>query len=411
MAAVVLLAVVAGALRLWRLGDWGFYFDELYTVEDSLHFSWDPNAPVASGATLPAVFTPVTYLLTRLAFGVWGVNEWSARLPSAVAGAVAVALFYVLFARMSCRRMGGLGALLIAVSPWHIYHSQEARFYALLFLFGGASAFAFYIGLERGSRAWMFASALLLLFALLTQTAAVFVGVAFVTYLVALYILPYEKPLGLRGRTLVWFFLPLLISGVILVPFALNVLQRWGMRAEDYGYTAVHIVQAVGYNFGVPLLAVAGFGLIESFRRRERLGLFGAVYAGVPLLLLLLATVVLKAGMGPRYLLAALPGFFLLSAYGGVQILRYLSPRSVWLATGVVALMLTAQLPLLMSYYVDGDRADYRRAAAFLAAHAAPQDVIMTPQSPYTLKYYLRRPVELLTVSEETLRRFEQSPG
>jgi hypothetical protein len=357
--------------------------------------------------TMPTVSVPLMFVLTRLSFEAFGVNEWSARIVQAVCGVVAVPVSYLLFSRVSCRSLGWLGALLIALSPWHVFHSQEARFYSILFLFGGVAAWSFYLGLEHGSRAWMFCSALFLFLAVLTHTSAVFVGAALVTYPIALWILPFEKPVGLCWRTMRWFVLPLVVGGLLMTPLILYVLNHWGSREEE-GYTALHIVIALLYNFTTPLMAIAGFGLIESLRRRERLGLFAAIYGGMPLMLLFVAILVLKAGMGPRYLLSSLPAYFLLAAYGGVQILRYIGDKSRWLAAGLIAMMLLSPLPQLLSYYVDGDRGDFRRAATFLKENAQPDDEVLAPQSPYTLKYYLGRQVQLLRVSSDALRQLEQ---
>jgi 4-amino-4-deoxy-L-arabinose transferase-like glycosyltransferase len=408
VAAVIALTGLAAALRFWRLGKWGLFYDETATVDDAIQFTWDPNAHVTSGTNLPTVFFFLTLVPMRWAYALWGVNEWSSRFVPAVAGVVAVPLCYALLSRMSCRTLGWLGALLITVSPWHVYHSQEARFYPMLFLFGGATAFSFYLGLERASRGWMFAAAVSLFLSLLTHTSAVFLAPALVAYVIALWVLPFDKPLGLNWRTLKWFVLPLAIGGLLMSPMILIVVKRWGMRKEDYGYSPSHIVSAVLYNFGVPLILIAGFGLLESLRRRERIGLFAAIYGGVPLALLLTATFLLHAAMGPRYLLSSLPAYFLLAGYGGVQILRCIGERSNLLKAGLVAMMLTVQLPMLMSYYVDGDRADYRRAANFLKENAGEKDVILAPQSNYTLKHYLGRFVKLLPVSEGELRKLEQ---
>jgi hypothetical protein len=411
--AMMLLTLLAAALRFYGLGKWGFYFDEFYTVDDALNMRWGsvygiPMATFPNDAHTASI--PITFLLTRLAFILFGVSEWSARCMSALAGVAAVPLFYLFFTRISSRTLGWLGALLIAVAPWHIYHSQEARFYALLFLFGGGAAFSLYLGLERDGKWSLFLSTVFLTLALLTQTAAVFLAVALFAYLLILWVFPCEKPPGLRWRTFKWFVVPFMVEGLLMSPFALYVLQHWGMKQEDYKYSPAHIMQALIYNFGAPLIALAGFGLLESLRRRERLGLFLAMYGGIPLLLLLTATFLLKSAMGPRYLLGALPAYFLLAAYGGVLILRQVGGKSPLLAAGLVALMLTAQLPFLMSYYVDGDRADYRYAANFLSSQMGPSDVVLSPHSPYTLKYYLQRHVELLNVSESELRHIEQTP-
>jgi len=411
IAFALLLGGMAAALRFWRLGQWGYYYDEGYTVYHTERIRWHfvCGLPVIDWMHPEIASVPLMPVLMRLVFEAWGVNEWSARLVQAVFGVAAAPVFYLLFTRMSGRWLGWVGALLITLSPWHVFHSQEARYYAAVFLFGGVAMCAFYLGLEHDRPGWMLVTLLSLLLGFVTHTTIVFVGGALLVYLILLRLLPFEKPAGLRWRTLRWFMIPIAAGFLIKSPRLIGFMN-WGLTYEEKGYTAPHIVFAVAYNFGLPLIAIAAFGAAESLRQRDRLGLFAVVGAGVPLLTLLFLTFVFKAGMGPRYLMGSAPAYFLLAAYGGVQVLRHITAKSRWLSMGLVGLMLTAQLPLLLSYYYDGDRADYKRAAAFLSAHAGSTDEVFAPQSPYTLESYLHRPVQLLTASENDLRKFEQNP-
>jgi 4-amino-4-deoxy-L-arabinose transferase-like glycosyltransferase len=56
----------------------------------------------------------------------FGMNVWTTRLPSAIAGVVAVWLLYQLMNRWYGRRPALLAALLLAVSPWHVHLSRLA---------------------------------------------------------------------------------------------------------------------------------------------------------------------------------------------------------------------------------------------------------------------------------------------
>ncbi len=410
VAAILLLTVMAAALRFWKLGEWGFYYDELYTVDHSLHIRWHAvwGLPALDSLHREIRHVPLTPWLMRMVFSIAGASEWSARLVQAVFGAAAPPVFYLLFRQMSNRWVGFIGALLIAVSPWHIYHSQEARYYSVVFFFAGVAACAFYLGLKHDSRGWMFLSVLCLVLGLLTHTAAVFIGVALLAYPLTLWVLRFEMPAGWRWRTFGWFLVPCLFSGGLLLPIFLYVLFGWGLGYAEPSYSASHIVFALGYNFSPPLLLLALWGACEALRRRDALGVFAVLVGGIPLLLLLLATYLLVSGMGPRYLVGALPAYFLLAAYGSVHLVqpRRLAPR--WVGIGLAAGLVSLQFPSLLSYYKDGDRADYRRAAAFLRENAQPTDIVFAPQSPYTLEYYLRRPVQLLTVKEEELQKLQR---
>ena len=63
---------------------------------------------------------------------VFGDSELSIRTPSFVSGILAILLIYVYASRVVDRRTALLSSFLLAVSPAHIWYSQEARAYSLL---------------------------------------------------------------------------------------------------------------------------------------------------------------------------------------------------------------------------------------------------------------------------------------
>jgi uncharacterized membrane protein len=72
-----------------------------------------------------------------------GSEEWVLRLPSALVGLLSIYLLYRLGSALFDRLTGLAAALLLAVSPFHVWYSQEARMYALVGLLClGAGLFA-----------------------------------------------------------------------------------------------------------------------------------------------------------------------------------------------------------------------------------------------------------------------------
>lgn len=76
---------------------------------------------------------PLYYLLLQT-FSFLGTSEAALRFPSALAGIAAIPLLYRLVSRLYGSAPAALAALLLAISPAHVYFSQEARCYTLLFL-------------------------------------------------------------------------------------------------------------------------------------------------------------------------------------------------------------------------------------------------------------------------------------
>src|SRR5213078_3841336 len=81
----------------------------------------------------------------------FGDAEGMLRLPSAIFGTAAVGMLFLLSRRLFGATAGLVAAGLLALSPFHIAYSQEARAYALFVLLSIASCDLFVRLLERKS--------------------------------------------------------------------------------------------------------------------------------------------------------------------------------------------------------------------------------------------------------------------
>lgn len=84
----------------------------------------------------------------------FGFSEISVRLPSVIFGVGTVVLTYFLGKNLFNKKIGIIASLLLAVSPLHVYYSQEARMYSLA-TFSVALFSYFFIGLLNGKK-WAF---------------------------------------------------------------------------------------------------------------------------------------------------------------------------------------------------------------------------------------------------------------
>jgi len=144
---LIIILVLAAFLRLYRLSDFpaGFNADEaalgynayslMTTGRDEHGHPWPVNLE-SFGDFKPALYT---YLLIPF-IKVFGLTEFSVRLPSALAGILSVYLIYLitklLFEKLefeNCLKIGNCklkiedtAALILAVSPWHLHFSRGA---------------------------------------------------------------------------------------------------------------------------------------------------------------------------------------------------------------------------------------------------------------------------------------------
>lgn len=211
LAGVAILTLVAAALRLPTLDASSLWFDEAVTLSLLRMDLGDTVAQIPRSESTPPLYYVTAWLWTRAL----GETEVMVRALSALAGIVTVPVLYAAGARLATRRVGLIAAALAAVSPLLVWHSQDARAYALLVLLCAVSLLAFARALAaptaRRLAAWALAAAL----ALLTHYFAVFLVAGEAVWLLVRH----------RGRrsTLAAAAVPLLV-GAALLPLA--VAQR-----------------------------------------------------------------------------------------------------------------------------------------------------------------------------------------
>jgi Dolichyl-phosphate-mannose-protein mannosyltransferase len=127
IAAVGAATLVGLAIRLYRLAAEPLSSQEIYT--------WD-----FAHQTVPFIFGPLShietnppfyYLLMNLVMRI-GESELLLRLPSVIAGTMAIPLVYILGRLGGASKSGVIGAGLLSLSAIAIFYSREARTYALL---------------------------------------------------------------------------------------------------------------------------------------------------------------------------------------------------------------------------------------------------------------------------------------
>jgi mannosyltransferase len=138
--AVAVLTILAAALRLYRIGHQGLWFDEAYTVM----LVKLPFAKLLS--TVPKTeSTPyLYYLLAWVWTHIFGRGASDLRALSALAGTAVVPVGYLATAKLTTNRRAGLiVAALATFNPLLIWYSQEARAYELLVLMSACTLLAF----------------------------------------------------------------------------------------------------------------------------------------------------------------------------------------------------------------------------------------------------------------------------
>ena len=148
---VVFTALFAGGLlRVWDLGRFSFWTDEMFHVMSAKSYIENEGLDVPMKGQYTRAF-PVTWL-TAASFRVFGESEWSARLPFAVMNLGFILTGFLVLRRFFSAPIAALFAVGTAFSPLAIEMARECRMYTLFqWLYFGASA-AFIAGMEgRGA--------------------------------------------------------------------------------------------------------------------------------------------------------------------------------------------------------------------------------------------------------------------
>jgi 4-amino-4-deoxy-L-arabinose transferase-like glycosyltransferase len=136
LAALLAITLLALGLRLGRLTFQPLWWDE----GTSVYFASQPLSDLTA-ATAADIHPPFYYVLLHFWMLLCGRGEAALRLFSVVIGALTIPLIYLVGRRLFDTRTAFLAALLLALSPFHVYYSQEVRMYAPVTLLGLASVY------------------------------------------------------------------------------------------------------------------------------------------------------------------------------------------------------------------------------------------------------------------------------
>lgn len=381
------ITAVALLLRLFRLGRWSFWIDEILTLQDSLaltaHWQADPIFALTNH--------PLTALVVNGTVSLWGESEWSARLGVAVLGATMPLLLFPLMRPLFGTAVTLLTLIFLALSPWHLYWSQNVRFYILLQLLFTVALLLFYRGLERDSTTALLGSLLLAGLASTERLLAVFYGPIILLYLLFLWWRPADRPAGFHRRHI---GLLLGITAVLFIPAAWIFLRDptiWQALYLDYrgaGPLPTLWQFARGIDPQIALLVGIGVGLAFYQRRVPRQQLFLWLAAGVPVIGVTVAA--LFQFTNGRYLFLCLPFWLLLAAQAAVRLAgKRGSPR---LTAVFLTVLLLLPVPELIEYYtvLNGSRPDWRGAFLYVSDRAAASDLLYS-NDPVVGAYYTER--------------------
>jgi len=368
--AVLLVLGLAALLRVQGLSRWSLDGDELY--------SYYGVQKLLDGQAEPGVRSyPLGYLLMAGSAALLGLNELGLRAASALCGLLAVAALLLRRRDAVPAGAGIVAALLAALSPWLVYHSQEARFYAPLLLFATLATLDALPG--PGQRPWR---ALLfgVLAALCHPSALLLLPCLVVPALARRF--PLRAVVAVSAAGAVAGAAWLLWGGSSLPSIVQAALARHALASYD----TLHLLAGLGYAIGPAALLLVAAGASTALRAPAPGDRLLLACAAVPVALLLSLSL-LAASVQQRYAMAAVPALLLLAGRGAVALAGRPTLRGALVAAAVLA-----PVPQLWALARDGDRSDMRGTAAWLRDHARPDDIFVADEHALLDLYFQRQP-------------------
>lgn len=396
---VLILLTLAGlALRAFHMDAQSLWFDEI----GSAHVATMPLADLVhagetNGAIEPTAWLSTAYyavLRTVLALP-HASPEWLLRATSVALGTATIPALAWTAGAFLPRTTVLVVTTALAVSPFHVWYSQEVRPYVLLVLVATLAMGAYFRALDHDRWPAWIATGLLTTVALYTHPIAV--ALPMICGIGLLSVAATDPRRALRG------FATLVATGIAFLPEVVMLARHGANHPADprpiglLDLPYMFYAYAVGFSLGpsttelhtptmatlwphVPIVIVAGVvfgllagrGLLAARRLRPLVARVLATWLIVPFALALVVASTTANPLNVRYTIVAFPAFLVLLGLGASDVHRP-AIRALLLAALVVCGISIAQLSSDPRYAKE----DCRGLAAVLRAEATPDDLVI----------------------------------
>ncbi|MCP4547268.1 MAG: hypothetical protein GY835_12485 [bacterium] len=378
------LTAVAAVLRLFRLGDWSLWIDEGNTL-------W--LTEFLSGKR-PTDSYPVFFWLERGMVELLGTGEFALRLLPALLGIISVPLLYLLFRRDAGERTAFWGAMLMALCPWHLFWSQNARYYTLLLVEAILLFKLAWSWWEDGGEIKLGGIVAVGFLGVMSQYTLLLAWPALGLYPIVAWCAGYARDRRFAIKRILIFWVALAIPVALAFGRMLKFSERFIDIPQQYGNNPLLILAALVYRLGLPICIAILLGLIFGWsakdRTRRRFTMFLTCAVVIPSLLA--AVMSLKMIATSYYVFFALPLFLLLA---GQALAESFEHKRLTLVAGLVLAAFYLQGDILYFTCHHGDRIRWREAVALVNADKEPGDKVISSGAE-AVAYYLGAEPQLL---------------
>lgn len=385
--------LLATGLRLYRLDYQSLWLDELYSIIPA-----DPQNSLASIIEYAkSDQPPLFFIYIHYVFVLFGYNEIAGRAACAFLGVVGILAVYFLGKECGGKSVGLFAAFLTAFSYFHIYYSQELRFYSMAFLLSTLS-YLYFIRAFRRNKVIDFAG--YVVFTVCLLYTHYFGIIIFCTQMLTFpFILIYKRGVKfiisslLSGMTVaIAFFpwIPIIINESHIKTNWIEVPHPFFLAEYFYAYTGKEIITTL-----VSLFFIYLFG--KSLKEKSQIaGDIKPVYLIIILWIILsyllpyVRSITSAPLLQPRYTIVTLPAWMLLFAMGWGRI-----ENLKWkLALPFVLIVAFAgNMIFFKKHYTRLDKDQFRESSEVVKANNQSHYPIYSAL-PWHFNYYFRNQPE-----------------
>jgi mannosyltransferase len=402
---LLIIAVLIGVIaRVYGLDIQSLWYDELWTIT-VISFDFI----IALGVLISDVHPPLYYAIMHPWINIFGDSETALRMPSAIAGVLAIGSMYYLGRKVLNKTVAISATIMLALSGSAIYYSQEARMYSFLLLFSVISTLLWLSFINKINKEKLGNTELAVywIVGLITSylhyfgTVLIFFQLAYLVF-VGIFYKKEVKMIILRGCVIAALFLPWFILNFIFN----DKSQNFWMENPDLQFLANLSDFIFTSKIILLILLIPVFINIKGFWRNisERKDILKPDSMIVSLLYLSIVPVLtfmliscFYTLLSPRYFIIILPAIYLLIPIILSYVPGFNGVKNTGYIFGVVfigfLMFLYPNYSKLdfKTYYQIPAKQEWREASKYIVENSNDNTIIYTDKDELLYLYYLNR--------------------
>ena len=375
---LIILISLTTVLRIHNLGYKSIWYDEAMTYFIS-SLGMKSLKLISTETAQPLYFLIMAPFVKLL-----GGNEFGLRLISVILGILSIAVFYILIAKYHSFKLAFYSGILLTLSPFHIWYSQEARCYTLFLTLTLSMIYFFLQSLSSHDRKSLYLFSFFSILNLYTHYYSIIVLLVIYLYILLFHHKEKNKYIKI-GMVIVLAFLPYFFAATIHhIHFhswqfsSLNWQNLKNLALEFSPFAPLTKFPSLKYLSWI-MGSLVIYGIIWGFRKMRFLPFFTIGYISI---VFMITTVI--SLYHHRFMISILPFYYLFLV---IAIFNLGKSFSTIFYSCVIILSIFS----LIHYESWNKKPDWRSVAHYLQNYCNREDKIFIQPlwEKITLEYYI----------------------